>query len=73
MKKLLTILKSDVARIMCALVFFIAALILEQNAFEYGSLALYISALLISGYSVFFDAVRGIIRRDLLMKSSLCP
>ena len=66
MKKLFDFLKTDIARIVLGLIFFVSALILEQNAFGYGSLALYISALLISGYSVFFDAVRGIIRRDLL-------
>ena len=49
---------------------FVIALVLDF-VFEGTSLALlstvtYILALLVSGYTVFFDAVRGILRRDLL-------
>lgn len=66
MKRLLTFLKSDVAKIICALIFFLLALIFEQNVSRYGALALYIVALIISGGRVFVDAVRGLLRRDLL-------
>ncbi len=66
MKRLLKFLKSDVARIIAALIFFISALILEQKISRYGTLALYTAALIISGGEVFIDAVRGILRRDLL-------
>lgn len=66
MKKLLAWLKSDVARIVCALIFFISAIILEQTFSPYGALAIYIVALIICGHTVFIDAVRGILRRDLL-------
>lgn len=66
MKRLLNILKSDIARIIISLIFFISALILEQYISPYGTLALFLSALLISGYRVFIEAVRGILRRDLL-------
>ncbi len=66
MRKLSDLLKSDVFRIVASLIFFISALIIEQFDFLYISLALYVIALLISGCSVFIDAVRGILRRDLL-------
>ena len=66
MKKIKKLLKSDVARIVASGVFFISALVLEGKISEYGALAMYIVALLISGYRVFADAVRGLIRRDLL-------
>lgn len=66
MKPLLKILKSDVARIVVSLVFFVSALILEQKVSPYGALALYVVALILSGCRVFIDAVRGILRRDLL-------
>ncbi len=66
MKKLKELIKSDVARIALALFFFVSALILEQFRFECLSLALYIAALAIAGFKVFLDAVRGILRRDLL-------
>ena len=66
MKGLLSFLKSDIARIICALIFLISAIILEQYLHPYGALGLYIAALLISGGKVFIDAVRGILRRDLL-------
>ena len=66
MKRFLTFLRSDVARIICALIFFISAIIFEQKIHPYGILALYIIALVVSGYKVFIDAIRGILRRDLL-------
>lgn len=66
MKKLLNFLKSDIARIIVSLIFFVSALIFEQKISSLGTLALYIVALLLSGGRVFVDAVRGILRRDLL-------
>lgn len=66
MKKFLNFLKSDIARITVSLIFFISALILEQKVSPWGALALYIVALVLSGGRVFVDAVRGILRRDLL-------
>ena len=66
MKGLLRFLKSDIARIILSLIFFLAAIFLEGYVSGYGILAIYISALLISGGGVFIDAVRGILRRDLL-------
>ena len=66
MKRLLRFLKSDAARICLSLIFFISALIFEQKLSPYGALALYVVALILSGGRVFIDAVRGIIRRDLL-------
>ena len=66
MKRLLTCLKSDALRIACSLFLFIMALILEQNANSWISLAVYVIALIIAGGEVFVGAVRGILRRDLL-------
>ena len=66
MNKVLSFLKTDIARIIFALIFFISALIVEQTTYTYIALALYIVALIISGCMVFIDAVRGILRRDLL-------
>lgn len=66
MKRLLSFLKSDVAKIICALIFFISAIIFEQNISRYGALALYLASLIISGGEVFLGAVKGILRRDLL-------
>lgn len=66
MKRLLTLLKSDVARIIVALIFFVSALIIEQYISPYVGLVLYIVALIICGGKVFIDAIRGILRRDLL-------
>ncbi len=66
MKRLLTLMKSDVARIITSLIFFASALILEQYVNPYIGLALYIAALIICGGRVFVDAIRGILRRDLL-------
>ena len=66
MNRLLSFLKSDVAKIICALIFFISAIIFEQNGSPYGALALYFASLIISGGEVFLGAVKGILRRDLL-------
>ena len=66
MKRLLKLVKSNIGRIVIALIFFISALIIEQTINKYVALALYIVALIIAGCSVFVDAVRGIIRRDFL-------
>ena len=66
MKRFFNFLISDVARIFSSLIFFILALILEQSISSYGTLALYTAALVISGGKVFIDAIRGILRRDLL-------
>ena len=66
MKRLISFVKGDVGKIVIALVFFVSALIVEQNANPYLALALYLIALAISGGGVFIGAVRGLIRRDLL-------
>lgn len=66
MKKLIELLKTDVARIFISLCFFVSALILEQFSVLHISLALYIMALGIAGFKVFVNAVKGILRRDLL-------
>ena len=44
MKKLLNLLKSDIARIALSLIFFILALILEQTLSPWGTHALYVVA-----------------------------
>ncbi len=66
MKRLFLFLKSDIGRIVTAAILFISALIIEQTLSPYSSLVLYTAALLVSGCTVFIDAVRGIMRRDLL-------
>lgn len=66
MKRLISFVKGDVGKIVIALVFFVSALIVEQNAKPYVALALYLIALAISGGGVFIGAVKGLIRRDLL-------
>ncbi len=66
MKRILKFIKSELGRIVIGLIFFVSALIVEQNLDKYIALGLYIAALLVSGITVFIDAVRGIFRRDLL-------
>ena len=66
MKKAFGIFKNELFRIISGALFFIPAILLEN--FEYGGLALsfYILALLCCGSAVFLDAVKGILRKDLL-------
>lgn len=56
----------DILKISISLIFFISALIVGQTSLSWLSLTLYIVALLVAGGEVFIDAVRGILRKDLL-------
>ncbi len=66
MNRLIAFFKREVPRIATAAFLFVAALVTEHLGAGYVALAIYILALLVSGLSVFIDAVRGILRRDLL-------
>lgn len=66
MKKITTFITSELGRIIFGLLFFISAFICEHLGVKILPLVLYIAALIISGAPVFIDAVRGILRRDLL-------
>ena len=63
MKKLIS---SDIFKIAVSLIFFISAVIFEQFDFKWVSLGFYIVALAAAGGRVFVDAIKGILRRDLL-------
>ena len=60
------ILKDGLFKIIIGLLLFIPGAILSHLGFTYLALALLLSALIVSGYSVFIGAVRGILRGDLL-------
>ena len=60
------IFESAIFKIVASLILFILAVILEQSEIKLVSLLLYLIALAICGARVFIDAVRGILRRDLL-------
>ncbi len=60
------LLRSEPFRLIGGLALFIPAFILERVGLSVLSLVLYISALVLSGGAVFFDAVRGIVRKDFL-------
>ena len=70
MRKIKSLFSKEIFRISLSLIFFIAALITERltqhMSFSVEAMLLYIAALLIAGIPVFFDAIRGILRRDLL-------
>ena len=66
MKKVRKLIKNELFGIITGAVLFIPALVLERLEFNTGSLILYILALLFAGFGVFSDALRGILRRDLL-------
>lgn len=65
MNKLVSFFKKDLTKIALGAILLISAVIVEQFSFA-ASMIIYISALLVVGFSVFADAVRGILRRDLL-------
>ncbi len=66
MRKISSFATSELGRIVLGLMFFIPALITDYAGVGVLPFIFYIAALIISGYMVFIDAVRGIIRRDLL-------
>ena len=70
MKKVISFAASELGRIVFGLVFFASALITDYTtrhlSFSLAALLLYVAALVVSGTPVFIDAVRGILRRDLL-------
>lgn len=66
MNKIAVFLKKELTRIAAGFLLFLIALILEFVAKEAFAFWFYLAALVISGFSVFFDAVRGILRRDFL-------
>lgn len=66
MKSLSRFLSKDITRIILSLILLILAFILEQNVNPYVGLVFYILSLVMCGLRVFVDAVRGILRRDLL-------
>ncbi len=66
MKKTLIFLRSELGRIISGFCVFSAALTFENLNFLKTAFCFYILALLISGFAVFFDAARGILRRDFL-------
>ena len=63
--KVKKLFSSDAARIVCATVLFLPALILELLGVEIVAVILYALALLVAGAPVFIAAARGILRRDL--------
>ncbi len=66
MKKLYKTLSNEISRIILAAVLLISAVIVEQFGGFVPSLILYIASVLVSGGRVFADAVRGLLRKDLL-------
>ena len=66
MKKLRRLLKNQLFGIISGTAFFVPALLLERLEFNTVALVLYIFALVFAGAGVMLDAVRGILRRDLL-------
>ena len=66
MKKLRRLIKNRLFGIISGAAFFIPAILLERLEFNTVALVLYIFALVFSGAGVMLDAIRGILRRDLL-------
>ncbi len=66
MNKVKKYIKHDLFPIFSGLLALASALIFRYFEFKIASVVLFVFALLISGYKVFFDAIRGILRRDFL-------
>ncbi len=66
MTKIKKIIKSELFPIIFGALLFLSALITDAVGLQKASIPFFISALLVSGFRVFSDALRGIIRRDFL-------
>ena len=70
MKKFFKFLISELGRIILGSIFFVAGLItdylMRAASFSLEAMILFIISLIVAGGPVFVDAVRGILRRDLL-------
>ncbi len=66
MKKLINILRSELATVIIGAAVFVAALLLDFFGCDAAALVVYIAAFVICGAGVIIDAVRGILRLDLL-------
>ena len=66
MKNLKKYIKNPILRIRASAVLLLAAILLEHFDLPIFAIIIYIFALLVAGLDVFINAVRGIIRRDLL-------
>ena len=68
MKKFLKTLRKDSTKIAVSAVLFAAAMLFEHLIPEilWISTVIYVSALVFAGFDVFYDAVRGILRKDFL-------
>lgn len=66
MKKIFKFIQSEIGRIVIGLCLFLPAIILEKLNYNLASLIGFCASLLVCGLPVFIDAVKGILRRDLL-------
>lgn len=66
MNKFIRKLKSPIVRIILSSILFLAAIVTEHLSLGTISVILYLLSLVVAGLNVFINAVRGIIRRDLL-------
>ena len=66
MKRVKKLIKNELFAIIGGLSFFLSALVCEVFEFNTVALVFYIFALIFSGAGVMLDAIRGILRRDLL-------
>lgn len=66
MKNLKKYIKNPILRIIASAVLLLTAILLEHFDLPIFAIIIYIFALLVAGLDVFINAVRGIIRRDLL-------
>ena len=66
MKRVIGFLSGDLGRLILGGVLFFGALLTDIFVESELIIIAYIPALIASGYSVFYDAVRGLLRRDFL-------
>lgn len=66
MSRFLKFLKKDTVKIAVSLALFALALLFEHLLLDITAFCIYIAAIAVAGWQVFLDAVRGILRRDLL-------
>ncbi len=66
MKKINSYISNDICKLIVGAILFVSAIITSRFEFTALALSLYIAALFVSGFGVYIDAVKGILRGDFL-------
>lgn len=66
MRKIIRLLKNETVKLLIGAALFAAAIVIEHIGYKVLSTVVYVISLLVSGFDVYLDAIKGILRKDFL-------